>query len=105
MKLTYFDAKRELKKIYGLGLKAVHRKDEKYINFLLFSLDELENALSDKFDLNTFASHILKKEIDGMRFLLTTKLKKKKADDAAFIKLKKKKVEDAAHEKKGPRNL
>lgn len=92
MKSTYFDAKRELKRIHGLGLKAIQRKDVKYINFLLFNLDKLENALSHDFELDMFGSHVIKKEIDGMRYLLTTKLKKKTA-------------EDAAHEKKGPRNL
>lgn len=89
---TYFDAKREIKKIYGLGLKAIQRKDQKYINFLLLNLDELERDLKDKFNINAFGWHILKKDIDGMRHLLTTRLKKK-------IK------EDAANEKKGPRNL
>jgi len=89
---TYFDAKRELKKIYDLGLKAIQRKDDKYINFLLLNLDELEDALKDKFIVDAFGLHVLKKDIDGMRHLLTTKLKKKKA-------------EDSAHAKKSPRNL
>lgn len=89
---TYFDAKRELKKIYGLGLKAIQRKDEKYINFLLLNLDELENALKEKFNIDAFGLHVLTKEINGMRYFLTTRLKKKKA-------------EDAAHEKKSRRNI
>ncbi len=83
MKLTYFDAKRELKKIHGLGLKAITRKDEKYINFLLLNLDELENALKDKFSIDAFGMHVLKKDIEGMRFLFISKLKKKKAEDSA----------------------
>lgn len=83
MGLTYFDAKRELKKIYGLGLKAIHLRDDKYINFLLLNLDGLENALNIKFNIDTFGLHILKKEIDKMRFFLSTTLKKKKAEDIA----------------------
>lgn len=78
MNLTYFDAKREIKKIYGLGLKAIHRKDDKYINFLLLNLDGLENALKNKFNIDIFGSYVLKKNIDGMRSFLITKLKKEK---------------------------
>lgn len=88
----YFDAKKEIKKIYGLGLRAIQRRDEKYINYLLFNLDELERDLENKFNINAFGLHVLKKEIDGMRYLLTTRLKKKIA-------------EDAANEKKSRRNL
>src|ERR1041385_2426176 len=79
----YFDSKRELKKIYNLGQKAIQRKDDKYINFLLLNLDELEDALKIKFNIDAFGLHILKKDISGMRHFLTTKLKKKKAEDAA----------------------
>lgn len=82
-KLTYFHAKREIKKIYGLCLKAIRAKDEKYINFLLLKLDELEDALKDRFVLDVFGTHVIKKDIDGMRHLLTTRLKKKKAEDAS----------------------
>ena len=89
---TYFDAKRELKNIYNLGLNAIKRKDEKYINFLLLNLDELRSALKDKFDLNAHGFYVLKKEIDAMRFLIVTRLKKKI-------------TEDAANEKKSRRNL
>jgi hypothetical protein len=81
----YFDAKRELKKIYNLGQKAIQRKDDKYINFLLLNLDELENALKT-FNIDAFGLHILKKDISGMRHFLTTKFKKKKAEDAAHEK-------------------
>lgn len=88
----YFDAKREIKKIYELGLRAIQRRDKKYINYLLFNLDELERDLKDKFNIDAFGLHILKKDIDGMRHLLTTRLQKKLA-------------EDAANEKKSRRNL
>ena len=87
---TYFDARRELKKIYGLGLKAIQRKDDKYINFLLLNLDELEGALQDKFNIDAFGLHILKKDIDGMRHFLVTKLEKKKTEDAAHEKKRRK---------------
>lgn len=93
MEFTYFDAKRELRKIHGLGMKAIHRKDDKYINFLLLSLDELENALQDKFNIDAFGLHILKKDIDGMRFKLTTELKNKHAEDAANEKKSRKSAE------------
>lgn len=83
MKPTYFDAKNELKKFYGLGLKAVKRKDEKYINFILLNLNELENALKDKFNIDRFGLHILKKDIAGMRFFLISKLKEKKTKETA----------------------
>lgn len=76
--MNYFEAKREIKKIYGLGLKAIQRKDGKYINFLLLKLNELETALSD---IDTFGMYVIKKEIDGMRYFLTTTLKKKIAED------------------------
>lgn len=90
MDLTYFDVKRELKNIYELGSKAIQQKNQKYINFLLLNLDKLENRL-DKTDIDSFGLHVLKKEIEGMRFFLITKLQKKKA-------------EDLAHEKKSRRN-
>lgn len=90
MNLTYFDAKRELKKIYELGLKAIQHKNEKYINYLLLDLDKLENALKDKFSVDTFGLYVLKKDIDGVRFSIFTKLKKKK--------------QEMLHEKKSRRN-
>ena len=95
-KLTFFDAKREIKKIYGLGMKAIKRKDDKYINFLLLNLDELEGALEDKFKIDRFGLHILKKDIDGMRHLLVTGLEKKKTEDAAYEKKRRKSTQQRA---------
>jgi len=89
-RLSYFDAKRELKKIYNLGLKAIQRKDDKYINFLLFNLDQLDDALNNRFNIDAFGLYVLKKEIDGMRYSITTGLKKKKTEDAAHEKKRRK---------------
>jgi len=74
---SYFDAKRELKKIYGLGLKAIKRNDAKYINYLLFNLKQLEDSLSEKFDIDAFGTYALKKEIGRMRVFMALKLKGK----------------------------
>lgn len=71
--LSYFDAKRELKTIYNHGLKAIERKDRKYINFLLSNLDQLEKALIDKFELTSFGKYVLNKEIKKMRLFLSQK--------------------------------
>lgn len=81
MALGYFDAKKELKNICRLGYKAINKKDSHYINFLLSNLDQLENALKDKFVINAFGTHILIKDINYMRFFLIDGLKKKKAKD------------------------
>lgn len=83
---SYFDAKREIKKIYNLGVNAIARKDEKYINFLLLKLNELKGELKEKYKLNTHGSYVLRKDIDSLRFLFLTKLKKKIAEDAAHEK-------------------
>lgn len=90
MNTSYFNVKREIKKIYGLCLKAIKQKDISYINFLLLNLDNHEDKLK-KMNIDSFGLHVLKKEIEGMRFFLITKLQKKKA-------------EDLAHEKKSRRN-
>jgi hypothetical protein len=71
--LTFFDAKRELKQIYALGLKAIKRKDAKYINYLLFNLEQLDKALIDKFKLDQFGRYVIGKEIKKMRAYLSQK--------------------------------
>jgi len=83
--LIYFNIKRQIKKIYSLGLKAIQRKDQKYINLLLLNLDELECDLTNKCT-ESFTLHLLKKDIDEMRHLLTTRLQKKVQEDAAYEK-------------------
>ncbi len=71
--LSYFDAKRELKKIYQLSIKAMQRKDSKYINYLLSNLDQLEVALIDKFELSAFGRYVLNKDIKKMKMYLNQK--------------------------------
>lgn len=90
MNLTYFDAKAEIKKIHNFGMKAIKSKDVKYINFLVSNLDQLESSLKDKFVLDAFGLYVLKKEINQMRHLLTTKIKKS--------------IEDNINDKKSRRN-
>lgn len=77
MDLTYFDAKRELRKIYGFSLKAIKDDDKKYINFLILNLKQLKDCLETKFKIDAFGLYVLNKEIKQMLNFLDTKLKKK----------------------------
>ncbi len=60
--MNYFDAKREIKTIYGLGVKAIRRKDTKYINFLISNLDKLKITI-DTANVNNFGKYVIKKDI------------------------------------------
>jgi hypothetical protein len=70
MPLTYFDARRELRKIYHLSVMANKSNDTKYINYAVLGLEQLEKALNDTADINNFGKHIIAKEIKSMRVLL-----------------------------------
>lgn len=89
--MNYSNIKRELKKIYGEGIKAISKADDKYINFLLLSLDKLDNKLINILNLDTFGLYLIKKDIKKMKTFFIEQLKKKK-------------IEVMAHEKKSRRN-
>jgi hypothetical protein len=63
--MDYFDIKRELSKIYGLGIKAIKRKDAKYINFLLSELDKMKEML-DLEDMDNFGKYVANKSIKNI---------------------------------------
>jgi hypothetical protein len=77
MKLTYFDARRELKRIYWLGVKAIKQLDNRYTIFLTFELDKLQKTLADKFDIDNFGLYLINKEIKQIKAFLAEELKKK----------------------------
>lgn len=78
MSISYFDFKRDLKKIYMLGNRAIKDKDIKYINLLVFSLNDLKSLLeNNKDEFNTFGYYIINKEIEQMRGLFASKLNDK----------------------------
>ncbi len=97
---SYFDAKRELKKIYGTGLKAIKKQDAKYINFLLSELDQLENSIQDKdiYELDRFGMSVIKKDIKRVRAKLNIKFEVKKKPEV-------KKPKGVTDEKKSAGNI
>lgn len=89
---SYFDAKREIKKMYSFGLKAIKKQDSKYINFLLSELDRLEDLIQDEtvYELDKFGLSILKKDINWVR---------------AKLSMDNKKLKDSTNEKKSRSDL
>jgi hypothetical protein len=54
-------------------MRSIKKKDVKYINYLLSSLDQLKKDLIYEKDL--FAAYLLKKEVDCLKNLLNSKIK------------------------------
>lgn len=75
MEFTYFDVKRELKKIYQLAHRALKKDDAKSINFLLSQLDQLSEKLNGNTDIDSFGHHVLNKDVEHIKYIL---MKKKK---------------------------
>lgn len=71
MSLGYFNAKNKLKKIYNSGMKAIKKKDIKYINFLILELGKFKNTLNDKFVIDPFGIYILNKDIKQIQLVLS----------------------------------
>jgi hypothetical protein len=90
---TYFDIKRKLKKLYDASISAVKKLNARHTNYLLLELDVLKNELSNS-NVNSFGRHVLNKDIEQIRYVINTNLKKKKL--AAGVK---------SNEKVGPKKL
>ena len=73
---SYFDVKRELKKIYERGVGAIKKLDARYINSLLSILNTLKTDIDTDDNINAMGKQILRKEITYLSFLLPSKLKK-----------------------------
>lgn len=76
MTQTYYDIKKKLKTIHNLSHKAIKAKDKKYINYYVFSLDDLAKSINS--NLDNFSKYLLNKEIKQMRLFLISKAKELK---------------------------
>jgi hypothetical protein len=72
---SYFDVKRKLKQIYIQS-----QKNPKHINYLVYELEDIKNALNDMNTLDSFGKYILSKEIKNLHYMLSTN-KGLKADE------------------------
>ncbi len=69
MQLSYFDAKKELKRIYQLSNQALKSKNRMSINSLLSGLKELHESMNDS-NMDNFGKYLIGKEIKRLELRL-----------------------------------